>query len=133
MRGRREKRGQTVQEFIRSAVGDELSRLVETLGMLGLEPLTDDARAATLPLDDRLLGDLKVASGATGVPQSQLFDAQHFRSIYSQHWQNVLLAFRNQTGRLLVYDVRDGWGPLCRFLAVEEPEQAVPQLNQGRT
>jgi hypothetical protein len=72
MRGRREKRGQTVQEFIRLAVDDELSRLVETLGALGLEPLGDDARAAKLPLDDRLLGELKVASGATGVPQSQL-------------------------------------------------------------
>ena len=72
MRGRREKRGQTVQEFIRMAVEDELSRFVETLGSLGVEPLGDDARAAKLPLDDRLLGELKVASETTGVPQSQL-------------------------------------------------------------
>jgi hypothetical protein len=61
------------------------------------------------------------------------FDAQHFRNIYSQHWQNVLLAFRNQTGRLLVFDVRDGWGPLCRFLGVREPRRAVPHLNKGNS
>jgi len=59
------------------------------------------------------------------------FDMGHFRNVFNQHWQNVLLAFRNQTGRLLVFDVRDGWGPLCRFLEVREPERAVPCLNRG--
>jgi len=72
MRGQRQKRGQTVQEFIRMAVEDELSRLVEILGSLGIEPLGDDVRPAKLPLDDRLLGELKLASEATGLPQSQL-------------------------------------------------------------
>ena len=72
MHGQREKRGQTVQEFIRMAVEDELSRLVETLGSLGIEPLGGDARPAKLPLDDRLLGELLLASEAAGVPQSQL-------------------------------------------------------------
>jgi len=43
------------------------------------------------------------------------FDAVHFRNVYNQHWQNVLLAFRNQTGRLLVFDVRDGWGRCVGF------------------
>ena len=72
MRGRREHRGQTVQEFIRAAVEDELPRLVETLGSLKIEPVSDDARPAKLPLDDQLLGELKVAAVATGIPQSQL-------------------------------------------------------------
>ena len=72
VRRQREKRGQTVQEFIRAAVEDELTRLVETLGSLGIEPLGEDVRPAKLPLDDRLLGELKVASEATGLPQSQL-------------------------------------------------------------
>ena len=31
--------------------------------------------------------------------------------------------------RLLVYDVREGWGPLCEFLGVDEPEEPFPRLN----
>jgi hypothetical protein len=72
IRVQREKRGQTVQEFIRGAVEGELSRLVESLGSLGVVPLGDDTRPAKLPLDDGLLGELKLASEATGVPQTQL-------------------------------------------------------------
>ncbi|MHC4406225.1 MAG: hypothetical protein ACYTG0_41860 [Planctomycetota bacterium] len=72
IRRQRQKRGQTVQEFIRTAVEGELTRIVETLGSLGIEPLSDDARPAKLPLDDRLLGELKLASEVTGVPQSRL-------------------------------------------------------------
>ena len=68
---RRQKRGQTVQEFLRMAVDDELSRLVDALIGLGIKPCSDP-RAAKLPLDDRLLGDLKVARDATGIPQTQL-------------------------------------------------------------
>jgi len=32
--------------------------------------------------------------------------------------------------KLLIYDVRDGWGPLCKFLDVEEPKEALPHLNK---
>ena len=31
--------------------------------------------------------------------------------------------------RLLVYDVREGWGPLCDYLSVDEPEEPFPRLN----
>lgn len=33
--------------------------------------------------------------------------------------------------RLLVYEVREGWGPLCRFLDVLEPATPFPHLNEG--
>lgn len=33
--------------------------------------------------------------------------------------------------RLLVYEVREGWGPLCRFLGVPEPSAPFPHLNEG--
>ncbi len=34
--------------------------------------------------------------------------------------------------KLLVYEVRDGWGPLCKFLGVEEPrDKPFPHLNDG--
>lgn len=32
--------------------------------------------------------------------------------------------------KLLVYDVRDGWGPLCEFLGVPEPKDPLPHLNK---
>ena len=31
--------------------------------------------------------------------------------------------------KLLVYDVRDGWEPLCEFLGVPVPQESFPQLN----
>ncbi|WP_308193535.1 sulfotransferase, partial [Nonomuraea sp. MG754425] len=34
--------------------------------------------------------------------------------------------------RLLIFDVRDGWAPLCRFLDVEPPAgEPFPHLNDG--
>ncbi|MFD0477083.1 sulfotransferase [Nonomuraea thailandensis] len=35
--------------------------------------------------------------------------------------------------RLLVFDVRQGWEPLCRFLGVEVPAEPFPHLNDGRS
>jgi hypothetical protein len=32
--------------------------------------------------------------------------------------------------KLLVYDVRDGWAPLCKFLGVKEPKDPIPHLNK---
>jgi hypothetical protein len=31
--------------------------------------------------------------------------------------------------RLLVYEVNEGWGPLCAFLGVPEPDEPFPRLN----
>jgi hypothetical protein len=31
--------------------------------------------------------------------------------------------------RLLVFDVREGWEPLCRFLEVRVPSEPFPRLN----
>jgi Sulfotransferase domain len=34
--------------------------------------------------------------------------------------------------RLLVYDVKEGWAPLCDFLGVEVPDQPFPHLNDTK-
>ena len=31
--------------------------------------------------------------------------------------------------RLLVWQVKEGWGPLCHFLGLPEPEEAFPNVN----
>ena len=33
--------------------------------------------------------------------------------------------------RLLVYDIKEGWGPLCEFLGVEIPDKPFPHLNDA--
>ena len=33
--------------------------------------------------------------------------------------------------QLLVYDVRDGWAPLCEFLKVEIPNEPFPRENDS--
>lgn len=34
--------------------------------------------------------------------------------------------------RLLVYDVKEGWDPLCEFFGVEVPDEPFPHLNDTR-
>jgi len=34
--------------------------------------------------------------------------------------------------RLLVFDVREGWAPLCKFVDVTEPNVPFPNLNNTR-
>ncbi|KAH5573193.1 hypothetical protein HBI24_202420 [Parastagonospora nodorum] len=34
--------------------------------------------------------------------------------------------------RLVWYDVREGWGPLCKALGKEVPEQEFPRVNDGK-
>ena len=34
--------------------------------------------------------------------------------------------------RLLVFDVREGWAPLCDFLGVEVPDEPFPRLNEAQ-
>ena len=46
---------------------------------------------------------------------------------YHRHNEAVQRAIPPE--RLLVYQVSDGWEPLCRFLGVEAPDAAYPQVN----
>ncbi|MCF8248026.1 MAG: hypothetical protein K9J37_16800 [Saprospiraceae bacterium] len=32
--------------------------------------------------------------------------------------------------KLLIFEVKDGWGPLCKFLGVPEPSEPIPHLNK---
>jgi hypothetical protein len=35
--------------------------------------------------------------------------------------------------RLLVFDAKEGWAPLCRFLGVAQPDEPFPRLNDTAT
>ncbi|KAL6859863.1 hypothetical protein ACO1O0_003887 [Amphichorda felina] len=53
------------------------------------------------------------------------------REAYDRHARRVREAVAGQPGRLLVYRLGDGWGPLCAFLGCEEPEEEFPWLNEA--
>ncbi len=46
--------------------------------------------------------------------------------------QNEAVRRRVPPQRLLVFDVREGWAPLCDFLGVEAPDKPFPHLNEAR-
>ena len=54
-------------------------------------------------------------------------DKRHAIEVFERHNEQV----RRQVpqDRLLVYEVKAGWGPLCEFLGVEEPDEPFPHAN----
>jgi Sulfotransferase domain len=46
-------------------------------------------------------------------------------------WHNEEVKRRVPSERLLVYEVTEGWVPLCEFLGVPEPEETFPHLNDA--
>jgi hypothetical protein len=58
-------------------------------------------------------------------------DKAHTIDIFTRHTQEVRDTI--DPGRLLVFDVREGWAPLCRFLEVPIPDEPFPRLNDTAT
>jgi hypothetical protein len=56
-------------------------------------------------------------------------DKHHAIEVFERHDAEVQR--RVPKDRLLVYDVKAGWGPLCEFLGVEEPEEPFPRTNDA--
>ena len=49
-------------------------------------------------------------------------------SVFNQHIEEVKQ--RVPSDKLLVFQVKEGWGPLCAFLGVDEPKKPFPHLNE---
>ncbi|HSK83182.1 MAG TPA: sulfotransferase [Rubrobacter sp.] len=56
-------------------------------------------------------------------------DKHHAIEVFEHH--NAEVQRRVPEDRLLVYDVKAGWGPLCEFLGVQEPEEPFPRTNDA--
>ncbi len=54
-------------------------------------------------------------------------DRRYAMEIFERH--NAEVRRRVPRDRLLVYEVREGWSPLCEFLGVEEPDTPFPHVN----
>lgn len=57
-------------------------------------------------------------------------EKEHCIKIFKRHNETVCSVVPRD--RLLVYDVRQGWEPLCTFLDVPIPGKPFPHLNVGR-
>ena len=57
-------------------------------------------------------------------------DRAYAMDVFERH--NEAVRLRVPPERLLVFDVREGWAPLCDFLGVEAPEEPFPRLNEAR-
>jgi hypothetical protein len=54
-------------------------------------------------------------------------DRRYAIEVFNRHNEEVRR--RVPRDRLLVYEVKDGWGPLCEFLGVEVPDEPFPRVN----
>ncbi|WP_113702720.1 sulfotransferase family protein [Nonomuraea lactucae] len=55
-------------------------------------------------------------------------DRAHAVEVFERHADEVKAAIPPE--RLLVYDVREGWAPLCGFLGLPVPDEPFPQVNE---
>lgn len=55
-------------------------------------------------------------------------DKQYAIDLFNQHNEEVKQ--RVPADKLLVFDVKQGWEPLCAFLGVEVPNKPFPRLNE---
>lgn len=54
-------------------------------------------------------------------------DREHAIDVYERHNEEVRTSLSDD--RLLVYQVNQGWGPLCEFLGLDAPREAFPEVN----
>jgi hypothetical protein len=66
----------------------------------------------------------------SGIFEGRFEDREFALEVFNRHIDEVKRSVPAE--KLLVFDVRDGWGPLCAFLGVPEPDRSFPHLNDRR-
>lgn len=64
-----------------------------------------------------------------GTFDGEFEDEHHAIEVFNRH--NAEVRRRVPRDQLFVYEVEEGWGPLCEFLSVEEPDKPFPRLNDA--
>jgi hypothetical protein len=59
--------------------------------------------------------------------EGRMHDRDKLISVYEQHNAEVQRVIPPE--RLLVYEVAEGWGPLCDFLGIAVPDGPLPKVN----
>lgn len=63
---------------------------------------------------------------------SYIFNRDTFSIGYDNHIYDVMNYFNNRMESLLIYNVNDGWHPLCTFLNKKIPQENFPHLNRSK-
>ncbi|MFI6291756.1 sulfotransferase family protein [Nonomuraea sp. NPDC050790] len=58
-------------------------------------------------------------------------EPEHAMEVFRRHNEAVLAEI--PADRLLVFDVREGWAPLCEFLGTAVPDHPFPHVNQAES
>ena len=58
---------------------------------------------------------------------NRMHDHDHLISRFNQHIEEVTATIAPE--RLLVFEAKQGWGPLCEFLEVPVPDGEFPHVN----
>lgn len=66
-----------------------------------------------------------------GTFQDRFDDKDFALEVFDAHNENVKR--KVDPDRLLVYEIKQGWGPLCEFLQVPVPDTPLPHLNDTNT
>ena len=82
-----------------------------------------DAPGANVP--EPFLRMVRKAIGA--LFDQRIHDHDHCIEVYERHNARVRQVISPE--RLLVYEIADGWDPLCAFLGVAVPDGPMPKLN----
>jgi hypothetical protein len=62
-----------------------------------------------------------------GTFEGRFLDKGFAIDLFNRHNEDVKR--KVPADRLLVYEIKQGWGPLCDFLGVEVPDEPMPHLN----
>lgn len=78
----------------------------------------------------RRFSEMVIASVWEGEFDGRFEDREHALRVYREH--NAKVKADVPPERLLVFEAKDGWEPLCRFLDVPVPDGPYPHLNDAR-
>ena len=62
-----------------------------------------------------------------GLFKNNFSDRESTELVYNEHIESVKKTI--PADKLLIYRINEGWGPLCEFLNVENPETPFPKVN----
>jgi hypothetical protein len=54
------------------------------------------------------------------------------KTIYREHYAEIRRVLEGQPGRLLDFQLSEGWEPLCKFLGKDVPEVEFPRVNEAK-
>ena len=89
--------------------------------------------ALTNPMLKKRLQSVRIVNGLVWKKtfQDNFADKDFAISIFNQHNEEVKQ--RVPADKLLVYNVKEGWEPLCTFLGVDIPDKPFPHINDRET